>query len=262
MRCILCATGKSIRSTVAFATSRSIFSSLGIWTSVRPLKAGHTTRAASGSFFQAPIINGWVFSLTRKGVSPHSFELSRLRQNQCPAPPAPPGATRMGLLCAAVAVERGRGGDRFNSGPHIRFPPKGTRGSSTAHTRGSSTAPKGTREGPDSLFTVDRRDPFTQEPVGAPDRGAQLAIAANGAMWCITRQPALEGSTRATGDAREPTRRGGSRIGRGARRRRGAVTGGSRTQTTSPRAFMHRPPPPVRGGSCASRPRTSHSRAP
>jgi hypothetical protein len=76
---------------------------------------------------------------------------------------------------------------------------------------GSGTAPKGTREGPDSLFTVDRREPFTQEPVGAPDRGAQLAIAANGAMWCITRQPALEGGTRATGDAREPTRRGGSR---------------------------------------------------
>jgi hypothetical protein len=38
----------------------------GIWTSVRPLKAaGHTTRAANGPLFQAPIINGWVFSLTR-----------------------------------------------------------------------------------------------------------------------------------------------------------------------------------------------------
>jgi hypothetical protein len=36
-----------------------------VWTSVRrPLKVGHTTRAASGPFFQAPIINGWVFSLT------------------------------------------------------------------------------------------------------------------------------------------------------------------------------------------------------
>jgi hypothetical protein len=35
-RCVLCATGKSIRSTVAFATSRSIFSYLGIWTAVRP----------------------------------------------------------------------------------------------------------------------------------------------------------------------------------------------------------------------------------
>jgi hypothetical protein len=33
---------------------------------------------------------------------------------------------------------------------------------------GSSTAPKGTREGPASLFTADRREPFTQEPVGAP----------------------------------------------------------------------------------------------
>jgi hypothetical protein len=33
----------------------------------------------------------------------------------------------------------------------------------TASPRGgSSTAPKGTREGPDSLFTVDRREPFTQ----------------------------------------------------------------------------------------------------
>ena len=81
---------------------------------------------------------------------------------------------------------------------------------------GSSTAPKGTREGPDSLFTDDRREPFTQEPVvGAPDRGAQLAIATNGAMWCITRQPTLEGGTRATGDARELTRRGSSRRGRG-----------------------------------------------
>jgi hypothetical protein len=48
----------------AFATSRSpLSSSLGIWTSVRrPLKAGHTTRAANGPPFQAPIINGWVFS--------------------------------------------------------------------------------------------------------------------------------------------------------------------------------------------------------
>jgi hypothetical protein len=55
--------GRPIRSTVAFATSRSLFSSLGIWTSVRPLKAGHTTRAANGPSFQAPIINGWVFSL-------------------------------------------------------------------------------------------------------------------------------------------------------------------------------------------------------
>jgi hypothetical protein len=45
--------------------------------------------------------------------------------------------------------------------------------------------------------------------------GAQLAIAANGAMWCITKQPTLEGGTRATGGAREPTRRGGCRIGRG-----------------------------------------------
>jgi hypothetical protein len=28
---------------------------------------------------------------------------------------------------------------------------------------GSSTAPEGAREGPDSLFTVDRREPFTEE---------------------------------------------------------------------------------------------------
>jgi hypothetical protein len=31
-------------------------------------------------------------------------------------------------------------------------------------------------------------------------------------MWCITRQPTLEGGTRTTGGAREPTRRGGSRM--------------------------------------------------
>jgi hypothetical protein len=34
---------------------------------------------------------------------------------------------------------------------------------------GSGTAPKGARGGPASLFAVDRREPFTQEPVGAPD---------------------------------------------------------------------------------------------
>jgi hypothetical protein len=59
---------------LAFATSRSLSSSLGIWTSVRPLEAGHTARAANGHFFQAPIINGWVFSL--QGMSPHSSSLS------------------------------------------------------------------------------------------------------------------------------------------------------------------------------------------
>jgi hypothetical protein len=46
---------------------------------------------------------------------------------------------------------------------------------------GSSTAPKGAREGPASLFAVDRREPLTQEPVGAPLEVAQLAIAAK---WC------------------------------------------------------------------------------
>jgi hypothetical protein len=45
--------------------SRSLSSSLGIWTSVRPRKVGHTTRAANGPFFQAPIVNGWVFSFPR-----------------------------------------------------------------------------------------------------------------------------------------------------------------------------------------------------
>jgi hypothetical protein len=35
----------------------------------------------------------------------------------------------------------------------------------------SGTAPEGAREGPASLFTVERRKPFTKDPVGAPLRG-------------------------------------------------------------------------------------------
>jgi hypothetical protein len=49
-----------------FATSRSLSSSLGIWTSVRPRKVGHTTRAVGGPSFQAPITIGWVFSFSVK----------------------------------------------------------------------------------------------------------------------------------------------------------------------------------------------------
>ena len=36
---------------------------------------------------------------------------------------------------------------------------------------GSSTAPKGAREGPDSLFTVDRRQPINEELLGVTYRG-------------------------------------------------------------------------------------------
>jgi hypothetical protein len=74
----------------------------------------------------------------------------------------------------------------------------GSKTSADVDGRGSSTAPNGTREGPDSLFTVDRREPFTQEPVGAPDRGAQLAIATNGAMWCINNQATVFLGTQTT----------------------------------------------------------------
>jgi hypothetical protein len=63
----MCAAGKSIRSAVAFATSRSIFSSLGVLTSVRPAKAGHTTRAVNGPFFQAPIFFSWNVSSFHRG---------------------------------------------------------------------------------------------------------------------------------------------------------------------------------------------------
>jgi hypothetical protein len=77
---------------------------------------------------------------------------------------------------------------------------------------GSGTAPKGAREGPASLFTVDRREPVTQEPVGAPLEVAQLAIAQrSGAMWCITRHPTNEGGARDPGIAREPAEPSSSR---------------------------------------------------
>jgi hypothetical protein len=61
-----------------------------------------------------------------------------------------------------------------------------------------------------------------KQPVGAPDRGAQLAIATNGSMWCTTRQPTLEG-----GHACHRRRTGADEAGRQpqrSRRRRGVVT--------------------------------------
>ena len=98
---------------------------------------------------------------------------------------------------------------------------------------GSSTgAPKGTREGPASLFSVDRREPFTKEPVGAPIRCAQLAIAAK---WCyvVYNQASHTGAERASetqeAHGREPARP------RAAGRRGGGWAGVS--QNTPPRSF-------------------------
>jgi hypothetical protein len=82
---------------------------------------------------------------------------------------------------------------------------------------GSSTAPEGAREGPASLFTVDRRKPFTQEPVGAPLRGCSARHCSEVvlSMWCITRHPANEGGARDPGSAREPAEPSSSRRGQG-----------------------------------------------
>jgi hypothetical protein len=79
---------------------------------------------------------------------------------------------------------------------------------------GGSTAPKGTREGPASLFTADRREPFTQELVGAPMEVLSSPLQRSGAMWGIARYPTKGGGGGGARDPeseREPAEPSGSR---------------------------------------------------
>ena len=67
-----------------------------------------------------------------------------------------------------------------------------------------STAPKGAREGPDSLFTGDRRQPINEELLGATYRGGSARHCSE-MVHCVVRQrhPA-PGSARAPGGACAP----------------------------------------------------------
>jgi hypothetical protein len=69
-----------------------------------------------------------------------------------------------------------------------------------------STAPKGGREGPDSLFTGDRRQPINEELLGATYRGGS-PLQRDGALCCVTKA-SYKGSARAPGGACAPVVRG------------------------------------------------------
>jgi hypothetical protein len=118
------------------------------------------------------------------------------------------------IQCAGL-IRAHRPSSRHSLGLGVDGETEGASGSkkrSRVEGGGSSTAPKGAREGPASLFTADRREPFTQEPVGAPLEVLSSPLQRNGAMWCINNRASC-------------TSGGGGRI---------------RTQSTSPRSLPAR----------------------